>query len=372
VCMLVVAMLFAPIKNKLQVWADRWFYGERYTLRTGLQDFGRTLAQTTALPQLFDSLVRRLSDMLSVRKVAIFIEDANSPSGFSLARLSGIEGNPTLPVSIRQIIRMRSMGRGLITIEDIPKSDPSRQLEYAISNSGIDAFLRKTWLPPVPGREGDDSLGRSREDLYYYVPCVVRDRMVAIIGIERAASGALLTSEDTDLLRALSGYVAVAIENSLLYESEMDKAEEFGRMYNAVPIEAAEKIRSDFVRFGEARHGWVGINVSEAPAPVEGSRAEMTEIMEATPAANSGVKPGDILLQVGRTKVTQPEDVLDASFYITAGDTVPITVVRDGKKLTFNVQAEIHPASERRPLIASPTINRAIPLKLDSEGRRTP
>jgi len=140
----------------------------------------------------------------------------------------------------------------------------------------------------------------------------------------------------------------------------------------AVPIEVAEKIRSDFVRFGEARHGWVGINVSEAPAPVEGSRAEMTEIMEATPAANSGVKPGDILLQVGRTKVTQPEDVLDASFYITAGDTVPITVVRDGKKLTFNVQAEIHPASERRPLIASPTINRAIPLKLDSEGRRTP
>src|SRR5438874_8187403 len=52
----------------------------------------------------------------------------------------------------------------------------------------------------------------------------------------------------------------------------------------AVPIEAAEKIRSDFVRFGEARHGWVGINVSEAAQPVEGSRAEMTQIMEETPA----------------------------------------------------------------------------------------
>jgi len=140
----------------------------------------------------------------------------------------------------------------------------------------------------------------------------------------------------------------------------------------AVPIEAAEKIRSDYVRFGEARHGWVGINVSEAPAPVEGSRAEMTQIMEGTPAANSGIKAGDILLQVGRTKVTQPEDVLDASFFITAGDTVPITVVRGSEKLTFNVQAELHPASERRPLIASPTINRAIPLKLDSEAQRTP
>src|SRR5499427_5452443 len=94
----------------------------------------------------------------------------------------------------------------------------------------------------------------------------------------------------------------------------------------AVPIEAAEKIRGDFMRFGEARHGWVGINVSMAPKPVEGSVAEMTKIMEDTPAARSGIKAGVILLQVGRKKVTQPEDVLDASFFITAGDVVPITV----------------------------------------------
>src|SRR5437762_7095824 len=140
----------------------------------------------------------------------------------------------------------------------------------------------------------------------------------------------------------------------------------------AVPIEAAEKIRSDFVRFGEARHGWVGINVSEAAKPVEGSRAEMTQIMEGTPAANSGIKSGDILLQVGRKKVSEPEDVLDASFFITAGDTVPITVVVGTQKVTFNVQAETHPASQHPPLIAAPTMNQAIPLKLDSEAQRTP
>jgi S1-C subfamily serine protease len=143
----------------------------------------------------------------------------------------------------------------------------------------------------------------------------------------------------------------------------------------AVPIEAAEKIRSDFVRFGEARHGWVGINVSEAAKQVEGSRAEMTQVMEGTPASSSGIKPGDILLQVGRKKVHEPEDVLDASFFITAGDTVPITVMRGNEKLTFNVHADLHPASQRPPLIASPvspTMNEAIPLHLDSEVQRTP
>jgi serine protease Do len=143
----------------------------------------------------------------------------------------------------------------------------------------------------------------------------------------------------------------------------------------AVPIEAAEKIRADFVRFGEARHGWVGINVSVARQPMEGSLAEMTQIMEDTPAARSGIKAGDILLQVGRKKVTQPEDVLDASFFITAGDTVPITVMRGNQKLTFNVQATLHPASRNGPLLASPAspaMNQAIPLRLDSDAQRTP
>src|SRR3989441_396141 len=141
----------------------------------------------------------------------------------------------------------------------------------------------------------------------------------------------------------------------------------------ALPIDAAEKIRADFVRFGEARHGWIGINVSEAETPVEGSRAEMTKIMEGTPAADSGIKAGDILLQVGRKKVREPEDVLDASFFITAGDTVPITVIRGNEKLRFNIQADFHPLSRRPPIIASPVSpNRAIPLNLQSAPQRTP
>src|SRR5882672_4728676 len=144
----------------------------------------------------------------------------------------------------------------------------------------------------------------------------------------------------------------------------------------AVPIEAAEKIRGDFMRFGEARHGWVGINVSVARQPVEGSLAEMTQIMQDTPAARSGIKAGDILLQVGRKRVTQPEDVLDASFFITAGDVVPVTVMRGNQKLTFSVQATMHPASRTGLLLAAPGTpamnQQAIPLSLGSDLPPTP
>lgn len=146
---------------------------------------------------------------------------------------------------------------------------------------------------------------------------------------------------------------------------------ENGSACYALPIDAAEKIRNDFIRFGEARHGWIGINVAGAEKYKEGSRAEMTEIMRDTPAFGSGVKAGDILLQIGKTKVREPEDVIDGSFFITAGDTVPITVLRGDEKLTFEIQADFHPASHQPPVIAAPGMNQSIPLRLDSV-RRTP
>ncbi|HKP93478.1 MAG TPA: trypsin-like peptidase domain-containing protein [Chthoniobacterales bacterium] len=146
---------------------------------------------------------------------------------------------------------------------------------------------------------------------------------------------------------------------------------ENGSACYALPIDAAEKIRNDFIRFGEARHGWIGINVAPAEKPVEGSTAQMTEIMKDTPAFGSGVQSGDILLQVGKTKVRQPEDVIDASFFITAGDTVPITVMRGTEKMTFDVQADFHPQSHHPPLSATLNPSQGIPLQMDAT-RRTP
>jgi serine protease Do len=142
----------------------------------------------------------------------------------------------------------------------------------------------------------------------------------------------------------------------------------------AVPIDAAEKIRSDFVRFGEARHGWIGVNnVSPASQEVDGSRAMVTQVADDTPAARSGIKEGDVLLQVGKKKITDPEDIFDASFYITAGDIVPITVMRGDQKLTFDVQAAMHPATRIGVLLASPgIIPGVIPMSLDDEEPQSP
>ncbi|HKG13973.1 MAG TPA: ATP-binding protein [Pyrinomonadaceae bacterium] len=196
--MAVIVMTAAPLKNFLQERIDRFFYGESYDLRAGLLDFGRTLSATTSLEPLLDALVSRLQQVLGVERIAIFIEDVRSPGGYGVARAVGLSNEIIVPPDFREMIRVRSAEDGIVRAD------------------GLD-------MPP-------ETHGFVRRTLHYYVPCVVRGRMVAVIGLGRSTGGALLSSEDLEILRTVSGYVAVAIENSLLYQEQKERAEELAML----------------------------------------------------------------------------------------------------------------------------------------------
>jgi hypothetical protein len=189
-----IVMIAAPVKHFMQERVDRIFYGQRYDLRRSLLDFGRTISATTALEPLLDSLITRLRQVMNVERVAIFLEDERSPSGYRVARTVGLAAPITVPADFREMIRTRSADTGVVRADDLE-------------------------LTP----EGD---GYVRRVLHYYVPCVVRGRMVAVIGLGRSADGALLSSEDVEILRTVSGYISVAIENSLLYQEQEHRAGE--------------------------------------------------------------------------------------------------------------------------------------------------
>jgi PAS domain S-box-containing protein len=54
--------------------------------------------------------------------------------------------------------------------------------------------------------------------------------MVAVIGMGRASDGSLLSSEDVEILKTLSGYIAVAIENSRLYQEQQQYTDELASL----------------------------------------------------------------------------------------------------------------------------------------------
>src|SRR5438445_8308684 len=193
--MAIIVMIAAPLKNFLQERVDRLFYGRRYDLRHSLLDFGRTISATTALEPLLDSLINRLREVMNVERMAIYVEDERTASGYRLAHAAGLSSDVTIPDDFREMIRTRSAETGIVRSDD---------LEMATDESG--GFVRRA--------------------LHYYIPCVIRGRMVAVIGLGRSADGALLSSEDVEILRMVSGYIAVAIENSLLYQEQEHRAAE--------------------------------------------------------------------------------------------------------------------------------------------------
>lgn len=116
-----------------------------------------------------------------------------------------------------------------------------------------------------------------------------------------------------------------------------------GAACHILPMQAAEKVRMDLARFGELRPGWVGVEVEEAKEQVGGSTARVGALDPETPAAQSGLQLGDILLSVGGTMIGTSEDVLDASFFLTAGDNAEIAVMRGAEKMIFSVRPTLHP-----------------------------
>jgi serine protease Do len=115
-----------------------------------------------------------------------------------------------------------------------------------------------------------------------------------------------------------------------------------------LPIEAAEKVRKDFVRFREVRPGWIGVHVKGADQPVEGSTAQVEEVIPDAPAKKAGLRAGDIFLQVGERNITSPEDLLDASFFMSAGDELTIRIARDGAQIQLGV-TPVDPPDLMRP-----------------------
>jgi S1-C subfamily serine protease len=134
-----------------------------------------------------------------------------------------------------------------------------------------------------------------------------------------------------------------------------------------LPIEAAEKVRKDYLRFGEVHPGWMGIAVAPAEKPVAGSSVLIESLFEDAPASHSGIEVGDILLQIGGRKIVHPEDVVDASFFITAEDEVTVKVARAGVgELEFTIEAAEHPAMQRS---GGKDLHPVLPVLGDSETR---
>jgi S1-C subfamily serine protease len=110
-----------------------------------------------------------------------------------------------------------------------------------------------------------------------------------------------------------------------------------GRSVYALPVEAIEKIMSDFEQYGRAKHGWVGVTVVETPDTAhDGRTVRVVQAVPGTPASRSGILPGDTVLRIDAREIYRPADVLDASFFSHVGGTMTVVIRREDQLFNYN------------------------------------
>jgi len=133
-----------------------------------------------------------------------------------------------------------------------------------------------------------------------------------------------------------------------------------GKACYALPIEAAAKVASDIQKYGEPRHGWMGVGVMpDRSRPERGAPVFVDRLYKGTPAEKSGLKMGDEVISIGNRPVREPSDILDAAFFSEVGGKVPVKVKRDGKEQIFTITVSARPDSSRivepAPLFPNPS-----------------
>jgi len=137
-----------------------------------------------------------------------------------------------------------------------------------------------------------------------------------------------------------------------------------GKACYALPVEAAAKVAADIERFGEPRHGWMGVGVMpDRSRPERGAPVFVDRLYKGTPAEKSGLRAGDEVLTIGNRPVREPSDVLDSAFFANVGEKIPVKVRRNGKEEIFIITVATRPESSR---IVEPA-----PLFPDSQGGST-
>jgi putative serine protease PepD len=108
----------------------------------------------------------------------------------------------------------------------------------------------------------------------------------------------------------------------------------------AIPADIADPIADQLIKTGSANHPVLGL----AAQPLQGSGGSsspglfVTHVVPNGPAANGGMRQGDIITEIDGNPATSPDQLVVATLTRSAGDTVTLTFTRDGSSHTEDVR----------------------------------
>jgi serine protease DegQ len=118
----------------------------------------------------------------------------------------------------------------------------------------------------------------------------------------------------------------------------------------AIPAATATRVADELLQNGRARHAYLGLQPGELTAQIASEMHVKSDgvlvyaLAPNGPAAQAGLRPGDVVTAIGSEKVTSVEELFAALRGRQPGETVAVSYVRDGQERTGQVQVSDRPA----------------------------
>ena len=113
----------------------------------------------------------------------------------------------------------------------------------------------------------------------------------------------------------------------------------------AIPASLAVNVIEDLKDDGKVTRGWLGVQIQPLNEEIAESigrndifGALVTEPQAGSPAADAGIRTGDAIISVDGEQVESPRDLARTISGRSPGDTVALTVWRDGEEVTVDVE----------------------------------
>ena len=110
----------------------------------------------------------------------------------------------------------------------------------------------------------------------------------------------------------------------------------------ALPSELIDKVRRDYAKHGKVQPSWLGIGLAQGT-----TTPSIVSLSEDSPAKLAGLQPGDVIRSIGGRSVEEYQDVVDACYYLTAGESVAVTVMRGLGDVTVRVVPSLREDREK-------------------------
>ena len=102
----------------------------------------------------------------------------------------------------------------------------------------------------------------------------------------------------------------------------------------AIPINTAKRIANELMQDGQATKPVLGVSGSLASSNDAVNGAKVTSVQSGGPAADAGIKNGDVITKIGNATIGNYADLMAQILTHSPGETVPVTVSSGGQTKT--------------------------------------